>query len=435
MSVSDHELDDIIKKVGKEKKAFLNKAALDTSNPPLKIVSRTNEVEKIVSYILDYKQGQVVPLVSLYGRSGTGKSTLVRYVCNYLPEIKLCFVNLRKAKTVFGGINLILNELDQPSLKSAEGTNRGMQKIQEIILNTMHLEKKKLFVLALDEFDVIFYDKRGNPSDFVYKLVEMLADLKTKGCLAMIITISNNVLSDYDLDDRIRSRIGNSEIFFKPYSHDEMLKILQQRAEEAFGKKINNKILEECAKISFFEHGDARRAVDLLRVSAEIAAKEKKEITIEHIHVALQKIQKDRVGEVMTSLSQHSKLICLVLAAKTFFHEKDWHTTMSIYEKYKKYLKTEPVSYRRFSELLKDLENTGFLISNTNSKGQKGYSSEFQLVIDPRIVGDVIDKKWWNEHVVEQKATLDKLNDVKITRRSLHYDVYKALKKDAETKW
>lgn len=66
----------------------------------------------------------------------------------------------------------------------------------------------------------------------------MLADLKKKGYLAMIITISNNVLSDYDLDDRIRSRIGNSEIFFKPYSNDEMLKILQQRAEEAFGKKL-----------------------------------------------------------------------------------------------------------------------------------------------------------------------------------------------------
>ena len=53
----------------------------------------------------------------------------------------------------------------------------------------------------------------------------------------MIFTISNDVLSDYDLDDKIRSRIGNSEIFFKPYSNDEMLEILRQRAEEAFGKK------------------------------------------------------------------------------------------------------------------------------------------------------------------------------------------------------
>ena len=154
------------------------------------------------------------------------------------------------------------------------------------------MEKKKLFVLALDEFDVIFYDKRGNPSDFVYKLVEMQAELKSKGCLAMIFTVSNNVLSDYDLDDRIRSRIGNSEIFFKPYTKEETLKILQQRSEEAFGKKIDEKVLEECAKISFLEHGDARRAVDLLRVSAEIAAKEKKDLLVKHVKDASKQIQK-----------------------------------------------------------------------------------------------------------------------------------------------
>ena len=392
--MSDRELDDIINRVEKERKPFLKKSALDTSTQPSKIVSRVNEVEKIVRYLLDYKQEQVVPLLSIYGRSGTGKSTLIRHVCNYISEIKLCFVNLRKAKTVFGGVNLILNELDQPSLASAQGMNNGMQVIQEIILDIMRLERKKLFVLALDEFDVIFNDKRGNPSDFVYKLVQMQAELKEKGCLVMIVTISNNVLSDYNLDDRIRSRIGNSEIFFKPYSDKEMLQILSQRAEEAFGKKIDDKVLEQCARVSFLEHGDARRAVDLLRVSAEIAAKEKKDITVEHIKDASKQIQKDRVDEVVSSLSHHSKIICIVLAAKTYVLEKEWYSTKSIYDKYVKYLESEPVSYRRCSELLKDLENTGLTVSKTGSKGQKGYSSEFQLVMDPGIIGEIIDKEW-----------------------------------------
>ena len=135
MYMIDAELDRIISKVQKEKKVFVKKSAFDTSNQPEKIVSRVNEIEKIVGYILDYKQQQVVPLVSIYGRSGTGKSTLVRHVCNYIPDIKLCFVNLRKAKSVFGTINLILNELDQPSIASAQGMNLGMQKIREAILN------------------------------------------------------------------------------------------------------------------------------------------------------------------------------------------------------------------------------------------------------------------------------------------------------------
>ena len=433
MYMIDAELDRIISKVQKEKKVFVKKSALDTSNQPEKIVSRVNEVEKIVRYISDYEQQQTVPLVSIYGRSGTGKSTLVRYVCNYFPEIKLCFVNLRKAKTVFGTINLILNELDQPSLASAQGMNLGMEKIREAILTITTLEKKKLFVLALDEFDVIFYDKRGNPSDFVYKLVEMQAELKSKGCLAMIFTVSNNVLSDYDLDDRIRSRIGNSEIFFKPYTKEETLKILQQRSEEAFGKKIDEKVLEECAKISFLEHGDARRAVDLLRVSAEIAAKEKKDLLVKHVKDASKQIQKDRVEEVISSLSHHSKLICLVLASKTFGLDKMQHSTMSIFEKYKEYVQSEPVSYRRFSELLKDLENTGLIISDTRSNGQKGYRSEFQLVVDPRIVGEMINKEWWEKHVVKIKTFLEE--DTTGSKNDPYNKLYQALKKDASTQF
>lgn len=420
--MSNSELDAIISIVEREKKAFLKKDALDTSNQPLRIVSRTEEVMKIARFVLDYKQGYVVPLVSIYGRSGTGKSTLVRHVCNYLPEIKLCFVNLRKAKTVFGGVNLILNELGQPSLTSAQGMNLGMQKIQETILDTMRLQKKKLLVLVLDEFDVIFYDKRGNPSDFVYKLVEMIAELKNKGCLAMIITISNNILTDYNLDDRIKSRIGNSEIFFRPYSNEEMLMILRQRAEEAFSEEIDDSVLERCTEISFLEHGDARRAVDLLRVSAEIAAKENKKLAVRHVNLASQKIQKDRVEEVLASLSNHSQWICKVLAAKSFFHEKDWYTTQSLYESYKKYSDLTPVSYRRFSELLTDLGNSGILVSSTSSKGQYGYNSEFKFAVDLQTIIDMLDKTWWKENVQIPKTTLNNLNATRVKKSDPKYN-------------
>ncbi|MEX2191972.1 MAG: AAA family ATPase [Nitrosarchaeum sp.] len=432
--MADAQLDGIINKVENEKKIFAKKTALDTSNPPSKLISRVNEVEKIVHFISDYKQQQVVPLVSIYGRSGTGKSTLVKYVCNYITEVELCFANLRKAKTVFGTINLILNQLDQPSLASAQGMNLGLEKIRETILNTMKLKDKKLFVLALDEFDVIFYDKRGNPSDFVYKLVEMVAELKEKGCLAMIFTISNNILSDYDLDDRVRSRIGNSEIFFKPYTKEETLEILQQRSEEAFGKKIDDKVLEECAKISYLEHGDARRAVDLLRVSAEIAAKENKEISAEHIKNASKQLQKDRLGEVISNLAYHSKVIALVLAAKTYALDDEWHTTKSIFDRYTKYLNIEPVGYRRFSELLNDLENSGLLVSKTGSKGHKGYKSEFALVVDPEIVGELIAKEWWEKNVVKPKASMDKADSSGVTSGP-YYDVYKRMKKRQQSQW
>jgi len=65
----DSKLDAIIKNVKKQKKVFAKKEALDTSNYPTVIISRVNESEKILGFVLDYQQGYVVPLVSIYGRS------------------------------------------------------------------------------------------------------------------------------------------------------------------------------------------------------------------------------------------------------------------------------------------------------------------------------------------------------------------------------
>jgi cell division control protein 6 len=105
-----------------------------------------------------------VPFVAVYRRSGSGKSTIVKFVCENLNGVSHCFVNLRKARTVFGCANLILAELSKPNLKSAQGINLAVEKIQVAILSRLKKTANKLFVLALDEFDVLFYDRRGKPS-------------------------------------------------------------------------------------------------------------------------------------------------------------------------------------------------------------------------------------------------------------------------------
>ena len=86
----------------------------------------------------------------------------------------------------------------------------------------------------LDEFDVLLYDKRGKPSDFIYKLLVMEENLREEGYLMCIVAISNNVMSDYEIDDRVRSRIGTSEVFFEPYTQQAVLAILKDRATKAF---------------------------------------------------------------------------------------------------------------------------------------------------------------------------------------------------------
>lgn len=378
--MNKEDIDGIISKIEKEDSIFAKKALLDSLSFPGKIIGRKKQAEELIRFLLGYKQGYVVPFVSIYGRSGSGKSVVTRFVCDNLEDISYIFVNLRQAKTVFGAANLILAELGKSNLKSAQGINLAVEKIESSIDSIFDEKKKKLFVLVLDEFDILFYDKRGKPSDFLYKLVVLEENLRKKERLVCIIGISNNVLSEYELDDRVRSRIGNSEIFFEPYSRQDVFDILSDRAKNAFSKIIGDDILQYCAELGSEEHGDARRSLDLLRVSAELASVKGENITKIHVDRASAELQKDRVGNILSTASYHLKLVCGALAYQTLTTGESWHSTSELFKKYNGMMQkgTKPLGYRRVGELLTEMENTGLAVSQTHSKGRHGYGTQYK---------------------------------------------------------
>lgn len=147
---------------------------------------------------------------------------------------------------------------------------------------------------------------RGRPSDFMYNLLTLEEELRERGLFLCVVGISNNALSQYDLDDRVKSRMGSSEVFFEPYSKCDVLGIISDRAKKAFAIKIKKDVLEYCAALSSDDHGDARRALDLLRVAGEIC--DGKTITTQNIDSAQQKITKDRISVIVSSASYHSRV-------------------------------------------------------------------------------------------------------------------------------
>jgi cell division control protein 6 len=305
---------------------------------------------------------------------------------------------------VFGAANLILAELGEPSLKSAQGINMAIDRIGSAISAAIEKEKSKLFVLVLDEFDVLFYDKRGKPSDFIYKLLVMEEKLREKSCLMTIVAISNNVVADYEIDDRVRSRIGSSEILFDAYSKKDVLEILKDRAAAAFSKPIDPAVLEYCAEQSSSEHGDARRAIDLLRVAAEIASSKGEEMSKAHVDKASDELQQGRVTTTLSAASYHFKLACSALARITFLIDEQWHSTSTIYKQYCKIIAkgNKPLTYRRVSELLTECENIGLAVSQTGSKGRHGYGTQYKLTVPPEAIGTACFPNWW-ENLVERR--------------------------------
>lgn len=410
-------ISEIRKKIEKKNSVFAEKRYLDSMVLPSKIIGREEQTEKLLSHIMSLGDGFVVPFVSVYGRSGSGKSTVVKFVCeNLLDLISFRFVNLRKARTIFGCANMILGNLNGESLSSAQGLNKAVDCIQSQIECILGKDEKKYFVLVLDEYDVIFSDSRGNPSDFVYKLLQMEENLRERGLWVCIITISNNALFEYELDDRVKSRMGSAEIHFTPYSENNVLGILYDRAKKAFKIKLDGDVLNHCAKLASSDHGDARRALDLLRVAGEICDGVIKK---DDVTKAQKIIQKDRVDEIVANASYHMRCVVGAIVSLAIVKEQSWSATSNIFKRYTEIVsKDNPLKYRRVSDLLVELENTGILVSRAYSRGRGGYGKEYKLKVDPGIVGPFVSEEFYDSQV-QRRAEIDSLKEYQKSMKSL----------------
>jgi cell division control protein 6 len=383
---------------------FAEKRYLESLGPPITIVGRKKQARKLLELLYVSDKSLSSPFVSVYGKSGTGKSTVVKFVCGTLSDSSYLFVNLRRAKTNFGCANLILENLDCTPVKSYEGINKAIDKIESKIIDNLNLDKKHNFILILDEFDVIFSDVRSHPSDFVYKLLDMIERTRTRGFNLSIVAISNSNLFDYVLDDRVKSRMDNCDVFFPPYDGNEILQILHDRAKKAFVKKPNVKVLEECAKLSSAESGDCRRALQLLRLAGE--STKGNVITIDDVKQAYKKLDTDKLDLILESVTTHQKFLLASLAQVNLWIKREFYSTKQIFEGYQSLCgqsNLTPLSYRRAFDLLADLENSGIIISKTHSTGRHGYHNYYKLTYDYRLVGWIIDPNWWDSLMDEKK--------------------------------
>ena len=390
----------------KHESLFSDKKFLDSLYLPSEIMGRDKQTRQLVTYLMDTRNNFLVPTVSIYGKSGSGKSTIVKHVCKHMSDI-LCwsFVNLRKSKTAFGCATLILEELGGKNLVSADGMNKAMHLIEKQIEYILDIEQKKFFVLVLDEFDVIFNDTRMSPSDFMYGLVQIEENLREKNIWLCIFTISNNGLQEFSLDDRIKSRIGNSSVFFPPYQKNDILELLKTRSAKAFRISISDEILDKCADMCCEDHGDARRALDLLRVAGERC---NGEITKDDLFWAKHQIDDDHIRDIVINLSYHSGKVLEAVCVLSLY--KNWTDTSDVFYEYTKSVDfLKQLSYRRVSDMLVELENSGLLVSKKSHRGHAGYGKSYRLVESPDFVGNAIHSHWWEDKVLDRRLCDDSL--------------------------
>jgi cell division control protein 6 len=242
------------------------------------------------------------------------------------------------------------------------------------------------FLVVLDEIDALV--KRSEDDSLLYELTRINESLE--GGWIGVIGISNDLHFKDFLDPRVLSSLGEEELVFKPYSSDELYDILRDRVETAFQPgALEDGALRLCAAMAAGEHGDARRALDLLRVAGEIGERgREKGIFESHVRQAQQKVEHDRVTEVLSSLPLHSRIL-LIAILHSENARKESLVTGDVYEVYRELCgaaAVESLTQRRVSGLLNELDLMGIVNARVVSFGRYGRTKKIRLGVEPRAV-------------------------------------------------
>jgi cell division control protein 6 len=376
-----------------ENSIFKDKFLLQSNYSPSIIPHRSNEIKQIASILAPALRGEKTSNLFLYGKTGTGKTLSMGYVKEELLKrlkktgefnLRIEYLNC-KLKKVSDTEYRILAELIRKLGGEVPATGLPTQSIYNKFIDIID-ENKQLIILILDEIDQTV---KKISNDFLYNLTRLNTEL-SKAQIS-IVGISNNLTFLDGLDPRVRSSLSEEEIVFPPYNALQLQDILSRRASDAFRKGVVEEgVIAKCAAYAAREHGDARRALDLLRIAGELAERDgSKKIFFKHIDEANEKIEKDKILDVISS---EPKQFQLVLKAIINLFEKSKTTpffTGDVYNLYQDLCvrnKLESLTQRRISDIIQEFDMLGIINVRVISKGRGGRMREIKLAISDEII-------------------------------------------------
>lgn len=257
---------------------FKDKTILQSNYAPESIPHREEQINMVASILAPALRGDKVSNLFVYGKTGTGKTISVQHVIHKMLDkmkqmgqnhIRFLYVNC-KMKKVADTEYRIIAELIKQLKSSVPVTGLPTDYVYSKFTDLVD-ERKQLILVVLDEIDQAVKKIDDN---FIYSLTRMNSELKN--AQISIIGISNSLTFLDNLDPRVRSSLGEEEIVFAPYNAPQLIDILRERANGAFKPGVLEEgVIEKCAAYAAREHGDARRALDLLRVAGELADRER----------------------------------------------------------------------------------------------------------------------------------------------------------------
>lgn len=398
MTNNEDSLDLIFQKALTSPTLFRSHDALRSDYIPSHLPFRNDQIASIGQVLAPLLHSSKPSNLLIYGKTGTGKTAVTKYILNKLGHTcqakhihaQFIYTNTRTAGTEYR----VLAELAAGVGLSIPFTGLAVNEVLSRVQQHMNANSLQA-IFVLDEIDHLVKSFGDN---ILYDLTNSFTST-TQGFLSLV-GISNDLQFKEELGARVLSRLSEEEIVFPPYSAIELKTILQERAKFAFN---NNTFTEAavnlCAALSGSEHGDARRAVDLLRIAGEVAEREgANQLDEKHVRVALQKIDQDRISDALKTLPTQAKLVLIAVVRS---NSEVKASSGSVYNDYSKLCEAtgiEPLTTRRVSGLVAELDTLGLVSATVINYGRYGRTKK----ITPQISLSVLQQAFKSDSAVSQ---------------------------------
>ncbi|TXT66776.1 MAG: ORC1-type DNA replication protein [Promethearchaeota archaeon] len=389
-------------------KIFKKRDALEPAYIPNELPHRDTEIKEIASKTACALRGDTPPNFLCYGMTGTGKTATIRYISQKLAQFT------KKSKPWWIYINCSIVSTPYRILAHIYNTIVGQEKIpptglpKDVIFKKLlglldHKISNSICFLVLDEIDLIA-DKRGG-NEILYDLTRLNENLDS--CRTCLIGISNKLKFKDSLDPRVISSLGKEHITFSTYNAKELGDILKERAKIAFCDDILKEgVIPLCAALAAKEHGDARKALQLLRKAGEIAERtQNKMITREHVNKAQHELERDHIIDYIKGMPLQAQLVLTAIYLITIFSNDRVIVSGDIYEVHDELTNKMPgvrsLTRRRISDYINELSLAGIITAAKKSLGYYGRTKVINLDIDKKLLEGTLS------HIAKIKTLLN----------------------------
>jgi len=382
----------------KKDSLFLNKTALQANYTPETIEHRDEQINLIANILAPSLKLDKPSNIFIYGKTGTGKTLVVKHITKKMTTlaehrnipIKIIYLNCKLKKIADTEYRLIASLLSEAFDRVIPPTGLPTDEVYRIFYDTIE-SKKQLIMLVLDEIDQLV---KKTSDSIMYNLLRINSELKNSQIA--IIGISNDVSFTELLDSRVKSSLCEEDVIFPAYDAFQIQDILRKRSEQAIKKDFIEKgVIEKCAAYAAREHGDARRALELLRVAGELAERNGDDkIGLCHLDEAESKIERDSILDILeTQPKQFQATFYSILRVYEKIN-KSYIFTGDIYNFYKELCKKivlRPLTQRRLSDIIGELDMLGLINAKVISKGRYGRTREISVSIGDNIMNKAKD--------------------------------------------